>query len=101
MRAVTLDALIAVIERRKLEAVNDEYQITDEMIAEAAAIDEARGNRSMSLEELEDLKAAIEGRPNSGDWEEVEEVKDFYERSYDKLIDDAVRTAIKPRKRPS
>jgi hypothetical protein len=43
-RAVTADALAAVIERHKLEPVSGEYQITKEMIAEAAAIDEARGD---------------------------------------------------------
>ena len=40
-RAITLHALMAVIERHKLEPVNGEYHFTDEMLAEAAAIDEA------------------------------------------------------------
>ena len=71
-RAVTIAALAAVIERHKLEPVNGEYQITDEMIAEATAIDEARGNRPPPSSSMEDLKAAIEGKPNSGAWEDVD-----------------------------
>jgi hypothetical protein len=83
-RAVTLHALMAVIERHKLEPVNGEYHFTDEMLAEAAAIDEAWGER-MPPEKLEDLKAAIEGKPNSGDWEEV----DPYEIAEEVMTDDA------------
>ena len=71
-RAITLHALMAVIERHKLEPVNGEYHFTDEMLAEAAAIDEAWGDR-MPPEELEDLKAALEGNPNSGDWAVVDQ----------------------------
>jgi hypothetical protein len=62
---------MAVIERHKLEPVNGEYHFTDEMLAEATAIDEAWGDR-MPPEQLEDLKAAMEGKPNSGDWEKVD-----------------------------
>ena len=70
MRSVSLTALMTVIRRHKLEPVNGEFQITDEMFAEAAAIDEGQGN-SMSPEKFEDLKAAIEGRPNSRAWKRV------------------------------
>jgi hypothetical protein len=72
MRAVSLRALLTTIRRHKLEPVNGEYQITGEIIAEAAAVDEAQGT-GMPASKLEDLKAAIEGKPNSGDWEEANE----------------------------
>jgi hypothetical protein len=63
-RAVTLHALMAVIERHKLEPVNGEYHFTDEMLAEAAAIDETWGDR-MPPKELEDLKAAWRASPTA------------------------------------
>jgi hypothetical protein len=93
MRTVTIHALRAVVERHKLEPVNGEYHFTDEMLAEAAAIDEAWGDR-MPPEELKDLKAALEGKPNSGDWEEVlddiaEEQSRNRTRSHEATTDDA------------
>jgi hypothetical protein len=73
MRAISLQALMTVIKRHKIEPVNGQYHFTIEMAAEAAAIDEARGMiRDVPPEEFDDLKAAIEGRPNSGKWEAVE-----------------------------
>jgi hypothetical protein len=45
MKAVTVTALLTVLKRHGLEQVKDAYEITEEMVAEAAAIDEARGNR--------------------------------------------------------
>ena len=91
MRTVTLHALMAVIERHKLEPVNGEYHFTDEMLAEAAAIDEAWGDR-MPPKQLEDLKAAMEGKPNSGDWEEVDLDEIAEERSRDRTRSQEVTT---------
>jgi hypothetical protein len=70
--AVSLQALMTVVERHKLKPVNGEYQLTDEMMAEAAAIDEASGT-GMTPEKLADLLAAINGKPqpNDGGWELV------------------------------
>jgi hypothetical protein len=61
----------AVIERHKLEPVNGEYQISEELIAEAAAIDEARGER-IPPELVADLGATVEGKSNSGKWQETD-----------------------------
>jgi hypothetical protein len=91
-KAVTLHALMAVIERHKLEPVNGEYHFTDEMLAEAAAIDEAWGDRPLSPEQLEDLKAAMEGKPNSGKWEEVDLDEIAEERSRDRTRSQEVTT---------
>jgi hypothetical protein len=76
--AVSFEALKAVIEHHGLEAADGQYQFTAEMPAHAIAIDEARGVSiaGMSPKKLaEDLKAAIEGKPqpNGTGWEEVEE----------------------------
>jgi hypothetical protein len=71
MRAISLRALMTVIERHKLKPSGGQYHFTDEMASEAIAIDEAKGT-GMSKAELEDLKAAIERRPNSGDWKEAD-----------------------------
>jgi hypothetical protein len=65
---ITLQALMAVIRRHKLEPVNGEYHFSDEMAAEAAAIDEANGN--LTPEKVEELKAATEGRHDC--WQEVD-----------------------------
>ena len=43
MRAVSITARMTVIRRHMLQPVNGELEITDEMFAEAAAIDERRG----------------------------------------------------------
>ena len=48
------------IERHKLEPVDGEYQLIDEMLAEAAALDERRGTRP-SPEKLAEWKAGVEG----------------------------------------
>jgi hypothetical protein len=63
---------MTVIRRHKLQPVNDEFQITDEMFAEAAAIDERHGGTGVPPELIEDLYATIEGRPNSGVWKPVD-----------------------------
>jgi hypothetical protein len=68
MKAVSLRALLNIIERHKLEPVNGEFHFTDEMIAEAAAIDEANGD--LTPEKLEELQAAIEGRHDK--WREAD-----------------------------
>jgi hypothetical protein len=70
MQAVSLQALMTVIERHKLVPVNDEYQLTNEMLAEALAIDERRGT-GPSPEKLAELKAVIEGK-GGPDWQRVD-----------------------------
>jgi hypothetical protein len=73
MKSFWLDALYAVIRRYKLKPINGEYQISEEMLAEAAAYDERHGTRpSTPPESLADLKATIEGKPNSGKWKETD-----------------------------
>jgi hypothetical protein len=69
MNAISLQALMTVIERHKLVPVNNEYQLTNEMLAEAAAIDERRGT-GPSPEKLRELQAVVEGRGGPG-WEMV------------------------------
>jgi hypothetical protein len=71
MRAVSIQSLAEVIKRHKLEPVNDQYILTDEMFAEAAAIDERTGRRP-SPEKLAELKAIAEGKPPPN-WEWVED----------------------------
>ena len=46
MRVVTAQAMQTVIQRRKPKLIKGDYQITDEMIAEAMAIDEKKGKAS-------------------------------------------------------
>jgi hypothetical protein len=83
MKAITIEAIATVIERHKLEAVNGEYQLTAEMLAEAEAIDEAHGTRP-SPEKLAELKAATEGKAPG--WEEVgeeETIADYKPTKFD------------------
>src|SRR5262249_25872814 len=62
MKAVSLQALVTVIERHKLKPdANDEYQLTNDMLAEALAIDERRGT-GPSPEKLRELQDVVEGR---------------------------------------
>ena len=70
MKAISMQALAMVIERHQLKPVNGEYQISNEMIAEAMAIDEARGT-DPSPKKLAELEAAMKGRASG--WEIVEE----------------------------
>jgi hypothetical protein len=67
MKAVSLQALMTVIERHKLEPVDNEYKITHEMVAEALAIDERRGT-GPSPEKLREIQDIVEGRAGP-DWE--------------------------------
>jgi hypothetical protein len=68
MKAVSLQSLMAVIERHKLEPVNGRYNLTKKMFKEAAALDRASGHRPPSPEEL---AAIVEGKELG--WEEVSE----------------------------
>ena len=68
-----ITALVTVICRHKLQPVDGELEVTDEMFAEAAAIDERQGT-GMSSDKFEDLKAAIDGKPNSGDWKQLDDL---------------------------
>jgi hypothetical protein len=70
MKAISIQALMTVIERHKLKPVNGEYQISNEMIAEAMAIDEARGT-GPSSEKLAELEAAAKGQAK--EWKMIEE----------------------------
>ncbi|MGY8681107.1 hypothetical protein Q2941_25365 [Bradyrhizobium sp. UFLA05-153] len=70
---VTLEALTTVIQRHRVLTTSKRIflpemlaEVTTEMIAEAAAIDEAQG--SMPPAKLEDLRAAIEGRSHQGNY---------------------------------
>jgi hypothetical protein len=74
MRVVSIQSLKAVIERRKLEPVDGQYHLTDEMFAEAAAIDERAGRRP-SPEKIAELKAVAEGRPPPN-WEWADDSDD-------------------------
>jgi hypothetical protein len=61
MKAVSLQALMTVIERHKLEPVDGEYKLTNDMLAEALAIDERRGT-GPSPEKLREIQDVVEGR---------------------------------------
>jgi hypothetical protein len=67
MKAVSLMALYTVVKRHKLEPINGAWHVTDEMVAEAVAIDEMQGVTPPSQEEL---AAIVEGKEPG--WEEVE-----------------------------
>jgi len=66
-KSVSLESLMTVIGRQQAQAVNGQYNLTKEMFAEAAAIDEAAGIPQLSPEKL---KAILECRDG---WEEVSE----------------------------
>jgi hypothetical protein len=73
MKQFSLEALYMVIKRHKLKPVNGEYQITEALAAEAAAYDERHGTKPTTPpESLADLKATVEGKPNTGKWEETD-----------------------------
>jgi hypothetical protein len=73
MKQYSLEAIYTVIKRHKLKAVDGEYQISEELAAEAAAYDERHGTKPTTPpESLADLKATMEGKPNSGKWEETD-----------------------------
>jgi hypothetical protein len=80
---VSLQAMMAVIEKHKVEPINGEYMITDKMMKEAGELDKAwrdRGDKRgkpISPESLEDFIATIEGKPNSGNWKPADEEGDL------------------------
>jgi hypothetical protein len=62
-----------MIERHKLRPVNGEFHFSSEQLDEAIAYDKERGTKpTTSPEALADLKAMLEGKPNSGDWQEMD-----------------------------
>jgi hypothetical protein len=80
MQAVSMQALMTVIERHKLKPVDGEYKLTNDMLAEALAIDERRGT-GPSPEKLREIQDVVEGR-GGPDWE-MKSIEDL--RSEDDL----------------
>jgi hypothetical protein len=76
MRVVSMQAIATVIERHNLEPdKNGNYQLTDEMFAEAAAFDERHGT-GPSPKKVAELKAVAEGKPPPN-WEWVDDPDDL------------------------
>jgi hypothetical protein len=70
---VSVDSVLSVIERWKLKTDrNGNFRITPEMIAEAKALDLAKGDPGLSLEEM---KEALD--PTSKRWVHVEDIEDL------------------------
>lgn len=71
--SVSVNSMRTVIERRKLKTDrNGNVRITPEMIAEAKALDLAKGDPGLSLEEM---KEALD--PTSKHWVHVEDIEDL------------------------
>jgi hypothetical protein len=75
VKVASLEAVMKVIERRELKAVDGEYQLTAEMMAEAIAIDKRDGT-APSPKKVAELKALAVGKPVPG-WESMGSVYSF------------------------
>lgn len=65
---VSTRSLLAVIKRRGIKPDKDgNWRITDEIVAEAKALDEAANVPGLSPEDLKALEDAMSGKPS--DWE--------------------------------
>ena len=82
--SVSVNSVRTVIERRKLKGDrNGNVRITPEMIAEAKALDLAKGEPALTAEDMEEAVAASMGKPGTG-YEKVE-MKGIMERDLARL----------------
>jgi len=70
--AVSLQAIAEVIKRHKLEPVDGQYHLTEEMFAEAATIDERVGRKQPSPSEVQDI---VDGKVPG--WKTVDDLDDL------------------------